>query len=415
MNNSFLIEINKNDNYIKDPIHKEINFKNNEWAVELITTKEFKRLKEIKQLGVAYKVFPSATHSRYSHSIGTYQVALKFVNALSTKISNLEKKIFLCSALLHDIGHGPFSHVFEKISNIKHEEITKKIILDTNSEINKILLKNKINPKVIIDVINGSSKYQWINKLVSSNIDVDRIDYLLRDSYFIGTNYSTIDVDFLIERTHLINNNIYFSNSSLNVIESFLLGRYYMHEDIYNNKHSYIFEWALISIFDRLKEIKNIFIKNADRIFEYDLYSWLILDNSKKNIDLNKFCEFNDVNFISFIVSLKKLKDKVINSFIDGFVFEKGIIAVDFSKKNFVLNEMQKIKNISKIENKYIYCEVNKRFKKIYFEDENLGINIINTQTNTFWEFNSSKLIAFKNTDFDSVNKIILVNQNLLV
>lgn len=400
------------DYYIKDPIHKEINFKSDKWVLDLISTKEFKRLKYILQLGVSFKVFPSATNNRYMHSIGTFQVALKFVNSFFNKISVAQRKLFLATALLHDVGHGPFSHVFEKITNISHEEMTKKIILDKNTEINKALVKNKINPHEIIDVIDGQSKHEWINKLISSNIDVDRIDYILRDSYFIGTNYSTIDIDFLIERTHLLDNDICFSQSTTNIIESFLLGRYYMHQDIYDNKNTYIYEWSLINIFKRLKEIKNKFENNGNDIYYFNLYKSIIFSNEDLSID--NYIKFTDINFTSFLESLYIINDEILNSFLDAFLNQNGVIAVDFSKKNEILKE---IKNSSKKYNvSYLYAEIIKNKKKIYLDDDKYQINIIDVKTNKLYKFDGSKFKYFdSNIKNENKDKIILVNKNLII
>lgn len=410
-NNFNLFTYCDKDYYIKDPIHKEINFKSDKWILDLISTKEFKRLKYIFQLGVSFKVFPSATNNRYMHSIGTFQVALKFVNSFFNKISVAQRKLFLASALLHDIGHGPFSHVFEKITNVSHEEMTKKIILNKDTEINKALIKNKINPHEIIDVIDGQSKHEWINKLISSNIDVDRIDYILRDSYFIGTNYSTIDIDFLIERSHLLDNDIYFSQSTINVIESFLLGRYYMHQDIYDNKNTYIYEWSLVNIFKRLREIKNDFQKNCKEIYYYDLYKNIILMQEEVSVEI--YTKFTDINFTSFLESLKVIDDKILNSFLDSFLNQNGVIALDYSKKNEVIKELKKVGKNYNIS--YLYSEVTKSKKKIYLDDEKYQINIIDVKTNKLYKFNSFKFQAFESNKSENKDKIILVNKNLII
>lgn len=397
---------------IKDPIHREINFYNEEWILDFIATPEFKRLKYIMQLGVSHKVFPSATNNRYMHSIGTFQVALKFMQELFPNVSTAEKKLFLISALLHDIGHGPFSHVFEKISNVPHENITKKIILDTNSNIYKLLVLNKIKPKDVVEVLDGTSKYDWINKLISSNIDIDRIDYMLRDSYFLGTHYSTIDIDFLIKRTHFIENDIYFSSSTINIIESFLLGRYYIHQDIYNNKHTYIYEWALVSIFTRLREIKEEFRKWESKIHYFNLYSSIIFSDTYE-YDLDVFIQLTDITFLSFIDSLKVINDRILNSFIDSFFQEDGIIPLDYSKKEHV--DKIVCKYADKMDIKYLVCELWKGEKIIYVDDEKYNINIIDTKTNKLYKFDHSKFLHFNKEKKENKDKIILINKNLII
>ena len=398
------------DFYIKDPIHKEINFSSEPWIAEFAFSNELIRLKDIKQLGVSFKTFNSATHNRYAHSLGTYQVAQKFVSHFKNQISTQDKKIFLISAMLHDIGHGPFSHIFEKISGINHEDITREIILSKELSINEKIKKNDINPDSIVDVYLGCSKKEWISKLISSNLDVDRIDYLLRDSYHIGTYYATIDIDFLIERCILLDTDICFFQSANNYIESFLLGRYYMHLDIYDNKNGYVYEWSLKNVFERLKEIKEEFYKHRNKIYYYDFYEWLVFG---KKMNILNFIKMNDLNITSFIDSLKILNDDILNTFIENFVYSKrNIIAINWSKDNF--NLLNEISLKSKYDPKYLFKIVEKNKKDIYYEGEKNVINIYNNVTKKIEKFSANRLIEFNKKNKNLNNKIILVNKTLI-
>lgn len=402
----------KFDSYVKDPIHKEISFSSEPWIAEFAFSKEMLRLQEIKQLGVAFKTFTSATHNRYTHCLGTYQVALKFVKKFEQEISIKDKKIFLLAALLHDIGHGPFSHIFEKISKIHHEEMTSKIISSDELSIKSLLQKNKINPESLIDVYSGQCKQEWISKLISSNLDVDRIDYLLRDSYYIGTCYSTIDIDFLIERTELLDADVYFYNSAINYIESFLFGRYYMHLDIYDNKNSYIYEWSLLNVFERLKELKDQFEKNSEKIYYYDLYKWIVFE---EEVNIKTYILLNDNNLTCFIDSLKVLNDNILNSFIDNFVYCSGtIVALNYSKENYEKLKDKLKDSDYKISNNYKFhiCEKNK--KGIYYDGDKNIINIYNPHTKQIVKFPSDKLVQFAKSHKNGNNKIILINKNLI-
>lgn len=400
----------KFDFYIKDPIHKEINFSSEQWIAEFAFSKELVRLQDIKQLGVSFKTFTSATHTRYMHSVGTFQVAQKFAKHFEKEISINDKKLFLVSSLLHDIGHGPFSHVFEKVTNLNHEEMTRQIILSDKLSIKHLLLKNKISPEKVVDVYLGQCKQEWIAKLISSNLDVDRIDYLLRDSYHIGTCYATIDIDFLIERCVLLDMDICFFQSAINYIESFLLGRYYMHLDIYDNKNSYIYEWSLSKIFERLKEIKNEFLKNKEKIYYYDLYEWIVFD---KKIDVGKYIKLNDNNLTCFIDSLKCINDEILNSFINNFMeAPRNIIAINWTEEN--LNELTKIVSRQKIDPNYIYCVVEKKRKDIYYPGDKNVINILNTDTKKIIKFPSERLSSFWKQHKILNNKIILINKTLI-
>lgn len=398
------------DHYVKDPIHKEINFSSEPWIAKFAFSKELIRLQEIKQLGVSFKTFSSATHTRYMHSLGTFQVAQKFVKHFQKEISINDKKLFLVASMLHDIGHGPFSHVFEKITGLNHEEMTRQIILSDKLSIKPLLLANKINPDKVVDVYLGQCKQEWIAKLISSNLDVDRIDYLLRDSYHIGTCYSTIDIDFLIERCVLLDTDICFFQTTINYIESFLLGRYYMHLDIYDNKNSYIYEWSLSKIFERLKEIKDKFSKNRSKIYYYDLYEWIVFD---KKIDVEHYVLLNDNNLTSFLDSLRFIDDKILNSFVENFVqSSRDIIAINWTEEN--IQSLNKVISDKKIDKKYLYCVLEKNKKDIYYPGDKNIINIYNTDTREILRFPSERLTTFSKQHKIQNNKIILINKTLI-
>lgn len=393
------------DFYIKDPIHKEINFHKEQWIAKFIFGSELKRLLEIKQLGLSYNVFPSATNNRYSHSLGTFQVAQKFVHKFKHQIDIKAKKIFLLSALLHDIGHGPFSHAFEKITKINHEYIGKKIILEPKLSLYHKLIDSGIKPEDITAVYDKTTSYFWIAKLISSNLDVDRIDYLLRDSYYIGTNYSTIDVDFLIERSAIINNDICFSKSTINCIESFLLGRYYMHQDIYGNKHSVVFEWALVNIFNRIQEIVDLFVQKRKKIFFYDLYEWIVL---KKPLNLQVYVKLNDSNFLSFLYSLQCLNDEVLNSFINYFFDYNSLLVLNWNHQKLL--KFSRLAKKSSYDPKYVIYEIVEFQKEMYLDDKKNAINIFDNKKKVVL-FDPSKILHFNKT---KTRKALVINRKLL-
>ncbi|MEG0879049.1 MAG: HD domain-containing protein [Malacoplasma sp.] len=401
---------------IKDPIYNEINFKDDEWAFQLLQTKELIRLQNINQLGISNKIFPSATNSRFSHSIGTFEIAKRFSKHLISKfsITEYERKLFLATALLHDIGHGPFSHVFEIITKIKHEDFTKSIILDKNLQVNKILVNFGLDPLDIVSVLFGTYKKEWISKLISSNLDVDRIDYMLRDAYFLGTHYSTIDVNFLVERTYIIDNNVYFQADSSNIIESFLLGRYYMHNDIYDNLNTYSYEWCLKMIFTRLKEISDKFIFFREKIYYYDLFSWIIFDKLPSN---EIFIELHDYNFYSFISSLQFIGDKILNSFVLYFLYgnydgnNKFIEFANYSEilENKLIEDSKEIK----IDAKYLFLVFKKASKDYYSIEKKSIILLFDNEKNIIFEFPYKGILELKNEKTNKNEKIILLNKKI--
>jgi len=213
----------------RDPIYNLISFDKEyeQPIIEIVDTPEFQRLRRIRQLGFSNYTFPTAVHDRFSHSIGvSYAVGILFDNLnvsekitiptlddsgnkTEIKINKKNYRLFLMLAgLLHDIGHGPFSHAFEKIIKIDHEEMSKKII--ENSRITDIISRiehsevlKKYTKKWIIEIIDGTFEPTWIKELISSQLDADRIDYLLRDAYMCGVTYASFDIKWLFQHMEI--------------------------------------------------------------------------------------------------------------------------------------------------------------------------------------------------------------------
>lgn len=271
---------------LRDPIHNLIVFRDDDdlTAWNLISTEEMQRLRRIKQLGVSELVFPSATHSRLAHSIGVFHNARRLLDILKREIDlgripgefNKERaRTALFAALLHDIGHGPFSHAFEEarkslITDIgrlkKHEKFTADLILDVDGEIFKILSESGLNPNEIADMITSDTPEDMYHAIVSSSFDADRLDYLARDRYFTGTGSGAIDIEWLMDNVRV--SEIDFSPpdsddspesgtlsfcigyKARDAAEDFLLSRYRLYTNVYFHKTTRGFE-QLMSLFFR--------------------------------------------------------------------------------------------------------------------------------------------------------------------
>ena len=176
---------------LKDPVHSYIHI-HYEVIWNCLDSKEFQRLRRIRQLGGDFQVYPTAEHSRFSHSLGVYEIVRRMVTevkSLCVELTEYDKVCVMLAGLLHDVGHGPFSHAFENITNHSHEEYTAKIILG-NTELNAILrnVSEKL-PQDIVSIIQHTHENDILNQIVSGQLDADRMDYLLRDSYFTATSY----------------------------------------------------------------------------------------------------------------------------------------------------------------------------------------------------------------------------------
>lgn len=206
--------------------------------VSLVDTPEFQRLRRIRQLGLAYFAYQAAEHSRFTHSLGAFHLAARMVAKLrlSYNISDEAQTAVRVAALLHDIGHGPFSHVIESILDFHHEQFTVEAVLSSETEIGNLL--QNFSPGLADDVgsiIRGDYRHRALAQLVSSQLDVDRMDYLLRDSLMTGAKYGIYDLEWIIKSIEIneADDHLYVSAPGIYAVEDYLQARYYMYRQVY--------------------------------------------------------------------------------------------------------------------------------------------------------------------------------------
>lgn len=242
--------------FIRDSVHGNLQLE--EFEVRLTDTPEIQRLRRIKQLGFTYLVYPGANHSRFEHSIGTMYLASRLASNL--QLDDDTQTLVRCCAILHDAGHGPFSHVSEGVLDSSHEELTSKLIKE--SQLGDIL-SEKFSINEILKIINGEGP---LGQMISGELDVDRMDYLLRDSYYTGVAYGVIDVERLIYNMKL-DNGLLLRSKGVQAAESMLLARYFMYPSVYQHHTTRIVN----SMFRRcLKKLLDQGIINANEIYRYD-------------------------------------------------------------------------------------------------------------------------------------------------
>ena len=294
----------------RDPLYGYIEVEY-EVIAKLIDTKEVQRLRRIRQLSGVCMVFQTAEHSRFCHALGTYQMAklvLDEVTGAKTNLSEYEQLLFLISALLHDVGHGPYSHAFEHILDTAHEEMSARIILYNNGDIYRILTENNINPLDVANIIRKKSKYKVVEELISSQLDVDRLDYLSRDAYFTGATYGTIDRYRLLRSLIITKDKVLVRQSGLHSVESYLMSRYHMYFQVYYHPIARAYELLLETIYLRIKDLTNDNVKiNAN------LEDFLNVIKDSNNID--SYIELDDAYVSGFIKQLLKSDDEILNKF----------------------------------------------------------------------------------------------------
>ncbi len=286
---------------IRDVLYGDINIED-EIIEALIRTKEMQRLRGIKQLGLTYMIFPGAEHSRYTHSIGVYHIATQIVEVLEHKsgmrFDETEKKGLFVACLLHDLGHGPYSHASEYYFAYDHEEMTVEIITDESTQINSVLRDQKYYEDVV-KFIKKEHPNKLLNSLLSSSIDADRMDYLVRDSYYCGVSYGKFDLGRLLKIIDVDDERIVFLQKGIHTVEDFLLSRYHMFSQVYLNDKSSGYELLVSQILMRISDLK----ENGFQ-FKTDLSSLLNFYDSEQ-IDVEDFVELDDMRLYHIISELR--------------------------------------------------------------------------------------------------------------
>jgi hypothetical protein len=314
-----------------DPIHKEIVFdaeKPEELMImELVDTIAFQRLRRIKQLGAASLLFHGAESSRFTHSIGVFCIARKISQRLiEIKSSFCENKFVLYgAALLHDLGHGPLSHTSEVIFDHNHEKWSQNLVKNY-SPINSILKKydNEL-PRQIGELFESKQIFSKpLKTLISSEIDCDRLDYLLRDSYNTGTKYGLVDLERIISAlTFSPDGNIAIKPKGVIAIEHFLVLRNLMYRTIYNHRINEISTWILEKIISTIKNNseKKIWIDSS-------LYKWIF---SVNNIDFDDFIKNDDITFFYHLIRWKDESFEPLSTLCKMFIDRDLLKASDIS------------------------------------------------------------------------------------
>ncbi|MDN6193515.1 MAG: HD domain-containing protein [Alkalibacterium sp.] len=243
----------------KDPVHDYIHVRH-QLILDLIDTKEVQRLRRIKQLGTTQFTFHGAEHSRFSHSLGVYEITRRIVDMFDRNYPNdwdpSMRLVTLCAALLHDVGHGPFSHTFEKIFETDHETITTDIILSENTEVNAVLKRVSLDfPNQVASVITKQHSNPQVVQLISSQIDADRMDYLQRDAFFTGATYGAFDLSRILRVIRPYKEGIAFEYQGLHAVEDYIVSRFQMYMQVYFHPASRGMEVTLDRLLYRAKQL----------------------------------------------------------------------------------------------------------------------------------------------------------------
>lgn len=305
----------------RDPIHGNIylNLPEDQVLLDLIDTPEFQRMRRIAQLGGIALTYPGAEQSRFTHSLGVLHLmilALEHLNRASRdkswqKMLNLYARETKIAALLHDIGHGPFSHTFENLKAIKtykHESWSVRIIRES-PEITNILKKHKVDIEMVIAIIEKKCEQPIFHELLSGHLDVDRMDYLMRDSHATGVKYGIFDWQRILTTLKPVKihdkYHLGLSEKAVHSLEEFILSRYFMYEQVYLHKKVLSTEFLIQSIFLRIYEL----VQENKLTLRHPVLQKLF---KNEPITVAEFLQLDDYLIISFFKSLSANDDHIL-------------------------------------------------------------------------------------------------------
>ena len=307
---------------INDPVFGFINLPTN-FIYDIIQHPYLQRLNRIRQLGLASFVYPGAQHTRFHHSIGAMHLMGEALNILRLKghtITDNEYNSSLSAILLHDIGHGPFSHLLEYtlVKNIPHEILSLLLMKQINKEFEGIL-------DTAIDIFTDNYPKHFLHQLVSGQLDVDRLDYLRRDSFFTGVIEGNIGSARIIKMLNVKDDKLVIESKGINSIENFLMSRRLMYWQVYLHKPLVASEKMLINIFSRAREL----IQNNEKLFAPPSLSFFlenevnINDFENNGIALKYFVNLDDNDIWTAIKVWKDHVDPVLSELCNGMVNRK--------------------------------------------------------------------------------------------
>lgn len=316
---------------------------------DLIDHPYFQRLRRIKQLGLTNLVYPGALHTRFHHAMGAMHLMGQAIDTIRSKgheITDEEAKGVTIAILLHDIGHGPFSHALEHsiVSNVNHEDISELFMDNLNATFNGEL-------SLAIKIFQNKYKKKFLHQLVSSQLDMDRLDYLKRDSFFTGVSEGVISTERIIKMLNVVNDELVVEAKGIYSIEKFIIARRLMYWQVYLHKTVLSAENMLVHILNRAKELAekkvDLFCTPSLRTFLYNKYSKE--DFIKNPKVLLAFADLDDYDIMASVKvwAAEPEKDKVL-SLLSSMLLNRGLFGVELQNQPFKDDKIASFKKEAK-------------------------------------------------------------------
>ncbi|MGJ8745709.1 HD domain-containing protein [Polaribacter sp.] len=323
---------------LNDPIYGFIQIPNS-LIFDIIEHPYFQRLRRITQMGFSNLVYPGANHTRFHHALGCIHLMQKAVRVLRFKqveISNEEENALCIAILLHDIGHGAFSHALEHsiVSGISHEEISLKFMKKLNIE-----FEGKLT--LAIEIFEGKYHRKFLCKLISSQLDIDRLDYLKRDSFYTGVTEGNISSDRLIAMMNVKDDELVIEQKGIYSVEKFLIARRLMYWQVYLHKTGLVAENMLVNVLKRAKELA----EKGDTLFastslKYFLYNQISKENFTEET-LEMFSKLDDYDVLLSIKEWTNHSDKILSS-LSKMIVNRKLLRIEIQKDKFEESFIQK-------------------------------------------------------------------------
>ena len=363
---------------LNDPIYGFITIPS-ERIFSIIEHPYFQRLRRISQMGMSYLVYPGAHHTRFHHAIGCVHLMQKAVQILRHKgvmISEAEEEALQIAILLHDIGHGPFSHAMEHsiVEGVGHESISLLFMEEMNRDFNQSLT-------LALQIFRGTYNRRFLNQLISSQLDMDRLDYLKRDSFYTGAAEGNINSERLITMLNVVNDDLVIEEKGIYSVEKFLVARRLMYWQVYLHKTSLVAEQLLIRVLKRAKELIEKGEKlNVSKSLSYFLYNKIGPENFTSET-LAVFARLDDYDIVSAMKEWQDHEDFVLSN-LCKMIINRDLLKVKIKKKKPSAEKLKK-RRIALQEKQNISAEEADYFvfsgevTNTAYKSENNNINIL--------------------------------------
>ena len=334
---------NKVSKVLNDPVYGFITL-NRGILLELIDHPYFQRLSRIKQLGLTYLVYPGAHHTRFHHAVGAAYLmkqALSTFKELGVNIQREEERGALIAILLHDIGHGPYSHALEHsfLSGVSHENVSEIFMRKLDEQYNGEL-------SLAIQIFRNQYHKKFLHQLVSSQLDMDRLDYLKRDSFFTGVSEGVVSNQRIIKMFDIVDDEILIKEKGIYSIEKFIVARRLMYWQVYLHKTVLSAEFLLAKIISRAREL----LCNGEKLFVTPELNMFLTKNISKfeleqEVYLNAFASLDDNDIMTCIKVWMQSKDIVLSR-LASMLIERKLLKVKISNTSFDVEQINEIRKI---------------------------------------------------------------------